>query len=458
MASVVGLSGKQMQKMLSRRNTLKLGLAASLAGLASRSHARDMAGKTVIVVGAGIAGLAAARYLHVRGADVLVLEAGDYVGGRIRTDMSMGAPFEYGAGWIHGPSAENPVRQLADEIGAPTFVTDDDSLEVFGPDGNPLSDGDYQSLEDTFGRLEHLLSFQISERDARSIAEIVAEYEPDVLEDPLGRWLLTSYLEFDFGAGIEDVSAANAYADMVFEDNDVIFTRGYDSILAPLAKGLDIRLNTPVNRIACKDEGVEVNELAADYAICTVPLGVLKSCAIRFDPPLPEHIKEAISSLGFGSVTKIALRFKEAFWDVETQYFGIMSEPKGRWNYWLNYRTFSDENILLGLSFGRYAPIADRMNREEMTRDALSVLRSVWGRAVSDPQSVLTTHWSEYANFKGAYSYPQAGGSPSQFEVFAQPVKERLFFAGEHTIFDYHSTTHGALMSGERAAKGILNS
>ena len=73
-------------------------------------------------------------------------------------------------------------------------------------------------------------------------------------------------IETTFGAGIEDVSAANAYADMVFEDNDVIFTRGYDSILAPLAKGLDIRLNTPVNRIACKDEGVEVNELAADYA------------------------------------------------------------------------------------------------------------------------------------------------------------------------------------------------
>jgi monoamine oxidase len=134
-----------------------------------------------------------------------------------------------------------------------------------------------------------------------------------------------------------------------------------------------------------------------------------------------------------------------------------MTEPKGRWNYWLNYRTFSDKNILLGLSFGRYAPIADQMTPAAMTNDALDVLRSVWGERVGKPQSVLTTHWSEDPHFKGAYSYSQAGGSAAQYEIFAQPIAERLFFAGEHTIFEYHGTTHGALLSGLRAAEQIID-
>jgi len=131
--------------------------------------------------------------------------------------------------------------------------------------------------------------------------------------------------------------------------------------------------------------------------------------------------------------------------------------PKGRWNYWLNYRTFSDENILLGLSVGDYAPVADRMGKAAMTEDALDVLRSVWGDKVGVPAAVLTTHWSQDPHFLGAYSYPQAGGSITQFRTFEKPVSNRVVFAGEHTEFDHLGTTHGALMSGRRAADAILN-
>lgn len=273
----------------------------------------------------------------------------------------------------------------------------------------------------------------------------------------MGRWFLSAFIEFDIGAGIEDVSAANAFADSAFDGEDVIFLNGYDSILAPLREELDIRFGTLVEQIVYGDNGVSVNDLDADYVVCSVPLGVLKDQTIQFTPPLPHDLQKAISELGFGSVTKIALKFDRAFWDTGVQYFGIATEPKGRWNYWLNYRTFSNENVLLGLSFGRYAPVADKMTPEEMTADALSVLRSVWGNSVSSPESVLTTHWSEAANFKGAYSFPQTGGSQNQFDIFADPVADRLLFAGEHTLFDYHSTTHGALLSGLRAAEKILN-
>ncbi|MBG6205809.1 monoamine oxidase [Labrenzia sp. EL_126] len=442
--------------IITRRNALKLGITAFLTSLASNATARKLTGTKVVVIGAGLAGLAAAKQLQERGAKVIVLEAGDYVGGRIRTDMSLGAPFEFGAGWIHGPSQHNPVKQLADALDVGTFVTDDDNLEVFDLSGRPLTDAEYVRLDDMYDRLETVL-YSPARSETRSVHDLLREIEPDILTDPLGIWALSTFFEFDIGAGIEDISARNGFASETFDGADVIVTEGYDQVITPLAADLDIRLNTPVSRVYYDRNGVEIDGLQADYVVCAVPLGILKTGDIVFEPSLPEDVQKSIDRIGFGSVTKIALKFDTAFWDTETQYFGVMTEPRGRWNYWLNYRTFSDENILLGLSFGRYAPIADNMSKEVMTRDALAVIRSVWGDEVTSPQSVLTTHWSKEPHFRGAYSFPRTGGSVADFTRLETPISGRLFMAGEHTNFDYHGTTHGALMSGRRAANDILN-
>jgi monoamine oxidase len=440
---------------ITRRAALKLSITAFLGGLATRSRAQDMAGTKVIVIGAGFAGLAAAKQVQEQGADAIIFEAGSYIGGRVRTDRSLGAPFELGAGWIHGPSRQNPTQQLANLVNARTYVTDDDNFDVFDPQGNALSDAQYERLDELYEYLEEILFYPVRSGQ-QSVEEVLTRIDPDIVNDPLGRWMLSAYFEFSIGAGIGDISAANGFESSSFDGADVILTEGYDSIIAPLAAGLDIRLNTSVSKIWYDDDGVEVDGEPADYVVCTVPLGVLKSGKITFDPPLPRELRDAISEIGFGSVTKIAIKFPEPFWDTGTQYFGMMTEPKGRWNYWLNYRTFSDENILLGLSVGDYAPFADRMSKAAMTEDALDVLRSVWGDKVGVPTAVLTTHWSQDPHFLGAYSYPQAGGLIAQFRAFEKPVSNRVLFAGEHTEFDHLGTTHGALLSGRRAADAIL--
>jgi monoamine oxidase len=414
-----------------------------------------MVGTKVIVIGAGLAGLAAAKQVQEQGADAIIFEAGSYIGGRVRTDRSLGAPFELGAGWIHGPSRQNPTQQLANLVNARTYVTDDDNFDVFDPQGNALSDAQYERLDELYEYLEEILFYPVR-AGQQSVEEVLARIDSDIVNDPLGRWMLSAYFEFSIGAGIGDISAANGFLSSSFDGADVILTEGYDSIIAPLAAGLDIRLNTPVSEIWYDDDGVEVDGEPADYVVCTVPLGVLKSGKITFEPPLPRELRDAIDEIGFGSVTKIAIKFPEPFWDTGTQYFGMMTEPKGRWNYWLNYRTFSDENILLGLSVGDYAPFADRMSKAAMTEDALDVLRSVWGDKVGVPTAVLTTHWSQDPHFLGAYSYPQAGGLIAQFRAFEKPVSNRVLFAGEHTEFDHLGTTHGALLSGRRAADAIL--
>lgn len=359
---------------MTRRNTFKLGIATFLSSLAGNASAQNMNRTKVIVVGAGIAGLTAAKQLQSMGADVVVLEAGKYIGGRIRTDRSMGAPFEYGAGWIHGPSASNPIKKLASRVKARTFETDDDNLEVFDTQGQPLMGDDYDRLDSMYSRLVRKLETRVGRRDPRSLYKAIKKLEPEVLNDPMGRWMVSAFFEFDIGADIKNISAANAFSDKAFGGKDVIFTKGYDAILAPLVAGLVIRLNSRVKQIFYGQNGVIVDGMKADYVVCAVPLGVLKTGAITFKPTLPKDIQNAVKNIGFGTVTKIVLKFDLPFWDVGIQYFGIMTQPIGRWNYWLNYRTYSTQNILMGLSFGEYAPVADRMSKNAMTKDAMKVL------------------------------------------------------------------------------------
>lgn len=449
---------------LDRREILKALFAASSAvasnpiGLA---RAEALSDKTIIVIGAGCAGLGAGAQLRREGANVIVLEARDRIGGRVHTDWSMGAPFEVGAGWIHGPSKENPTKQLCDSIGSSYFLTDDDNAVTFSAEGDEWSD---ERLTEVAEKLyEHLeeIEEELEVWDDRTFVDVIRDLKPSLLRDPDMVWALSAYVEFSAGAPIEDLSAVTFMQTDAYPGSDVIVTSGYDKMLTPLTEGIDLRLKTPVTEIAYTDDGVTVQTpsgtIEGDYCICSVPLGVLKSGNIVFIPPLPEDVQDSIDEIGFNSVTKIAFKFEEPFWDVETQYFGIATESKGRWNYWLNYRTFSDENILLGVSVGAYAPIADAMSDAEITADALNVLSDVWGEdEVSEPIEMLRTNWSQDPYAMGTYAYPRPGTRPSTFDDLADPIGGRLFFCGEHTFFDHVGTTHGAYLSGVRSAKHVL--
>jgi len=392
---------------------------------------------------------------------VTVLEANPHIGGRLLTDWTLGVPFEVGAGWIHGPSQDNPAKQLADAIGSQYVVTDDENLVVYSADGEEYDEDELEEINETWEWMLEKVDNELELNDRRSLSQAINDLMPGELGYIEAQWALSAYTEFSKGAPIEDLSATLHDDDDVYDGADVVVLNGYDEILKPIAEGLDIRLDTKVTYVGYDDTGVEVQSSSgtfeADFCVCSVPLGVLKAGNIEFDPALPSDHQEKIDRLGFGSVTKIAFEFPEAFWDVETQYFGIMTETKGRWNYWLSYRTFSDANVLLGLSVGAYAPVADQMSDEAMKADALEVLRGVWGDAVGEPTRMLATHWSTDPNALGAYAYPRPGGRKSDFDDLADPIEDVLFLCGEHTIFDFAGTTHGAYMTGLRAAEAILD-
>ena len=414
--------------------------------------------KDVIVIGAGISGLVAASTLVQKGANVIILEAKDYVGGRIKTNRSLGAPFEFGAGWIHGPSKENPIKNLADRSKSSLFVTDDDSCELLNLSGNYIDEKVWNEIEKIW---EKIIYDEIDSNTEGSILDAINKYDSNIWSNPNIRWIFSAYEEFNYGGPVQEISAGLINKMSSFPTADVIFKDGYDKIINLLSKNLQIRTNSIVKSVDYRNTGnIKVSTTSknyeCDYVICSIPLGVLKSKSIKFNPTLPRYKQESIEKVGFGTVTKLALKFTDQFWEDDVQYYYTVAKETGRWPVWMNYRTFSKEKILMGLCMGNYAKKADFMSNEELIEDGLNVLKNVWEDDVGEVQSLLRTSWLNDPFTKGAYSFPSVDNSEEDFKNLAEPVDNRLFFCGEHTDLEYLATTHGALFTGIRAAKEVI--
>ncbi len=446
---------------ISRRYALKSLL--SLIGYISLSKVsfgnnQILAGKTIIVIGAGISGLVAASTLIQKGANVIILEAKNYIGGRIRTDRSLGAPFEYGAGWIHGPSKDNPIRNLANHTNSSLFVTDDDSCELHNLSGNDIDEKVWDEIEEIW---EEIIYDEINSNTEGSILDAINEYDTKIWSDPNIRWVFSANEEFNYGGPVHEISAGLIKEMSGFPTADVIFKDGYDKIINLIAKSLQIQTNSIVKSVNYSNTtNITVSTTSknyeCDYVICSVPLGVLKFNSIEFKPALPRYKQDSIENVGFGTVTKLALKFNDQFWDSDVQYYFTVAKETGRWPVWMNYRTFSKEKILMGLCMGDYAKKADLMSNDELLEDGLNILKNVWEDDVGEIQNVLRTSWLNDPFTKGAYSFPKVDNSEEDFKNIADPIDSRLFFCGEHTDLEYLATTHGAFFTGIRAAKEVI--
>lgn len=406
-------------------------------------------GKTVIVIGAGISGLAAANKLKQYGFTVIVLEAQEKVGGRLRTDRSLGVAFDEGASWIHGPDG-NPITNLASQAGANTFLTDDDNLEVYDINGSAYSDSILISSEDQFNNA--LNAVQGAGNHTQSFETIFNSLYPNQSMNRLWKYMLSAFLEFNTGADISKLSSKYFNDDEEFGGADVIITNGYDKITDFLAQGLDIRLNTRVSAIDYSGQKVKVtangNSSEVDYVVISVPLGVLKNNAINFTPVLPEDKLTAISKTIMGNVNKFLLVWNAPFWDTNLQYIGYTPETKGKFNYFLNVKKFTSANALMTFAFGDYATVTESMSDSGVINEIMHHLKTIYGNYIPDPIYLLRTKWGQNINTFGAYSYATNGTTTADFDTLAKTVNSKLFFAGEHTNREYRGTVHGAYLSG----------
>ncbi|HLP49894.1 MAG TPA: FAD-dependent oxidoreductase [Chitinophagales bacterium] len=414
-------------------------------------------GKSVLIVGAGIAGLAAAVKLKQQGFIVTILEAQDKAGGRIRTSRNGSLLFEEGASWIHGPEG-NPITALASQAGVNTFITDDNSVIVYDINGTAYNDNMYTEADSQY--YTALTAVSNAGNQIQSFETIFNTLYPGLSVNRLWKFMLSSYLEFDTAADISQLSSCCFDDDEQFSGNDVIVTNGYDNITNLLTQNLNIKFNHMVSSINYTNSSIATTAngevFESDYVLVTAPLGVLKTNNIQFLPALPSDKVSAVNAVKMGIVNKFMLIWDAPFWNTGLQYIGYTPETKGKFNYFLNARKYSNTNALVTFAFGNHAVQTEAMTDSEITNEIMLHLKAIYGNTTPIPAQMLRTRWGQNPHSYGSYSFATAGVSTSAFDVLANTVSNRVFFAGEHTSRQYRGTVHGAYLSGIREADKII--
>jgi monoamine oxidase len=423
-----------------------------------------------IVVGAGVAGLTAARLLARAGRRVVVLEARDRVGGRISTDRRYRLTTDMGASWIHGITG-SPVAAAAEAFGMPMveftvggYQADSRPIAYYGPDGVRLTDAATRAYVADIHTVDQALVGVVaaSAPDAsyRDVTEAALDAQGwDAERTQRVREYLEHRAEEQYGAWIEDL-AAHGLDDDVIDGDEVVFPDGYDRLPRRLAEGLDIRLIHVVSRVQWSAEGVLVTTdhglFAADSAIVTVPVGVLQSGDLEIEPALPEPVAGALGRLRMNAFEKVFLRFPTKFWD-DGVYAIRQQGDEGRWwHSWYDLTALHGAPTLLTFAAGPAAVATRDWTEEEIVDSILTQLRRLYGERVAKPTSVHVTDWQDDPWSHGSYAYMTVGSRTSDHDDLATPIGGVLHLAGEATWTDDPATVTAALFSGHRAAQNVL--
>ncbi len=434
---------------MNRRSFLAASAALAVCGPASGlAQSGDV---EVAIVGAGAAGIAAARRLIAAKRRVIVLEASSRIGGRCITEtQTFGIPFDRGAHWIHIPDL-NPVAKLAPSTG----------LDIYhAPQGQKLRIGRRNARE---GELEDFLANIV--RANRAISD-AARGKSDLscaqaLPKDLGDWRPSiDFVLGPFGCAknLEDVSAADV-AKSAERDVDAFCRQGFGALLAKLGLSVPVRLESAVTRIDTHARsGVEIDSakgrVNARHVIVTVSNAILSAGKIKFTPELPKRHLDAAAKLSLGSYDHIAIEFagnplglqsdELVFEKADTNRTAALLANVGR------------ASLSLVEVAGAFGKSLSSQGEGAMVSFALDWLSGLFGNDIK--KSVKRTHatqWSKEPWALGAFSAAAVNGQPGR-RVLMEPVRERLWFAGEAVHETLWGTVGGAWESGERAAEAVL--
>ncbi|KAJ9129897.1 hypothetical protein P3X46_035215 [Hevea brasiliensis] len=436
----------------------------------------------VVVVGAGLAGLVAARQLVAMGFKVVVLEGRARPGGRVKTRRMKGdgvvAAADVGGSVLTGING-NPLGVLARQLGLPLHKVRD-ICPLYLPDGKAVDSEIDSRVEVSFNKLldrvcklrqamiEEVKSVDVNLGTALEAFRHAYKVAEDSQERMLLNWHLAN-LEYANASLMSNLSMAYWDQDDPYEmgGDHCFIPGGNDTFVKELAMDLPIFYERTVESIRYGVDGVIVyasgQVFRGDMALCTVPLGVLKKGTIEFVPELPQRKKDAIQRLGYGLLNKVALLFPYNFWGGEIDTFGHLTEDssmRGEFFLFYSYSSVSGGPLLIALVAGDAAVKFETMSPVESVKRVLEILRGIFhpkGIVVPDPVQAVCTRWGKDCFTYGSYSYVAVGSSGDDYDILAESIGDgRVFFAGEATNKQYPATMHGAFLSGMREAANIL--
>ncbi|XP_066343640.1 lysine-specific histone demethylase 1 homolog 3-like [Miscanthus floridulus] len=435
---------------------------------------------TVIVVGAGLAGLAAARQLVAFGFKVIVLEGRKRCGGRVYTKKMEGggrsAAADLGGSVLTGTFG-NPLGIVAKQLGLPMHKIRD-KCPLYRPDGSPVDPEVDKKVEITFNKL-----LDKSSNLRASMGEVAVDVSLGAALETLRQadgGVATQEEMNLFNWHLANLEYANAgllsRLSLAFWDQDDPYDMGGDHCFLPggngklvqaLAENVPIVYERTVHTIRYGGDGVQVvvnggQVYEGDMALCTVPLGVLKNGGIKFLPELPQRKLDSIKRLGFGLLNKVSMLFAHVFWSTDLDTFGhLVEDPRQRGEFFLfySYATVAGGPLLMALVAGEAAHNFETTPPTDAVSSVLQILRGIYepqGIEVPDPLQSVCTRWGTDSFSLGSYSHVAVGASGDDYDILAESVGDgRLFFAGEATMRRYPATMHGAFISGLREAANI---
>ena len=421
----------------------------------------------MVVVGAGIAGLAAAKDLQESGYEVTVLEASNRIGGRIYTDRSLGFPLEIGANWIHSNQVEgNRLMSLKEELGLKTNISTLDAVDfkLFNKEGEvvTLSEEDFEKIEFRVGLAAYIASYV---KPSSTLGDVIGllkslgllSFAPDVVLKAFLQQLELGAAEDEENIPVGALISEYAYMEDAGDDEEVF--GGFDQFTNHLSKSLDIKLNSPVSKINYLSDKIEVfaNDKAyiADVVVISVSLGVLQKNLIEFVPDLPVEKKEAINNISWGSVNKVIFKFPYNFWG-DLEIFFIEREDRHAFTTWFSSVVMVNEPVVYSFFSGEFSRNMEKETDDYIVEEAMKSLKVAYGNDVPEPEAHLISRWGMEPYILGAYSAPGHNQDDLKLRTeLASPVQNKIFFAGEATSVLEYAFTHGALNTGLREAKKI---
>ena len=409
------------------------------------------AGNDVVIIGAGAAGIAAARRLAAARLRVIVVEAADQIGGRCITDTAtFGVPYDRGAHWIHMPEI-NPLARLATQTG----------LDIY-----PAPTGQRVRVGRRFARDSEMEQYLASRVRTQTAITDAARSRIDTacaaaVPKDLGDWrpAIEFFLgPFSCGKDLTEISALD-FSRSAERDIDAYCRQGFGTLLARLGANIPVQLSSPVTRITYQGrQNCEVEtargRIEARSVIVTVSTSMLTSGQIKFTPDLPRRLVDAADYLKLGSYDHIAL-------EIPNNPFGLrpdelMIEKAVGPRTGALYANVAGTTLCIVDVGGRFGRELSAKGEQEMVAFALDWLANLYGPEFKNTvRRRHATRWNAEPYVRGAFSAAPPGAQPSR-KTLTEPVANRIWFAGEAVHETLWGTVGGAWDSGERAADAVM--